>query len=266
MNRRRAILVTAVGILLLLAFGGGYLLYDFTRPVPESASHVYDYEVAIQADATLTNVTLILPVPALGTESVVGTALVEGTDGLVETPPGWTYRLVETERGRMLAISAPTIPPRIERRPVPRPISPDGPTPAPGETPSQTPRQILDAYRIDLELGAEGPIETREPVGVEPTLVPRGRVTEVACRTPVPEGTVCRQFSTRASLNYETPENTTVEVYIQYSGTNSWFDGGWTGNSFDQTVSFTATGPQQGWHEVDAYEVVGLGNYRGAPA
>lgn len=250
-----------VAVLLLGAVGVGYLLYDFTRPVPESYTHVYDYEVTIGTDATLENVTIYLPVPALDGDSPIGAAVVAGSDGLVEAPADWKYRLVDTEHGTMLAVSTATLPPRYERRPMPRPLPPGAESPTPGGTPTPTPRRVLDAYRIDVELGANDTIDTRAPVGTEPTLVPRNDAVEAECTTPVTEGAVCRRFSTRAYLAYDAPDDATVRVFVRYSGTNSWFAGGWTGNSFDQTVSFEATGPRDGWLVVAAHEQVGVGNY-----
>lgn len=268
-SRLRIALV--VGAVVLLVVGGtvGFALYQFTRPVPESYSHTAEYRASVQPNATLTNVTLYLPVPVANGSSPVGDALVVGPSAAVDAPPDWTFEVAETEYGPMLAVSLPTLEPTYRERPPPRPIDPDGGTETPGVAtpdPQVTPIRTLDDYLVRVELAFEEPIDTRSPVGSEPVLRPRFDASDAACPFPAPESTVCREFGTRMFLSYDAPATATVEVSVSYEARNEWFAGGWTGNSFRQSTRTVATGDGPGWVAVPATEAVGEGTYRGAPS
>ncbi|WP_348607085.1 hypothetical protein [Halobaculum rarum] len=272
MNRRLRVVLVVVAVVILLAAGvlaAG--VWQFTRPAPESYSHTAEYRASIQPDATLTNVTLYLPLPAENGTSSVGDALVAGSPGVVDAPANWSFEIAETEYGPMLAVSLPTLEPAYRERPPPRPIDPDGETATPGAAtptpdPQETPIRTLDDHLVRVELAFEEPIDTRSPVGSEPVLRPRFDATDAECPFPAPESTVCREFGTRMFLSYDAPADATVEVSVSYEARNDWFAGGWTGNSFRQSTRTNVTGDGPGWVAVPATEAVGEGTYRGAPS
>ncbi|GAA0205776.1 hypothetical protein [Halobaculum roseum] len=272
MNRRLRIAVAAGLVVLLvaaavLAFG----FWQFTRPVPESYSHTAEYRAYLQPDATLTDVTLYLPLPVENGSSPAGDALVSGSPGVVDAPPGWSFAVEDTAYGPMLALSFPELAPNYVERPPPRTVDPDGTTAAPGTAtptvaPGRTPIRTLDSYLVSVELAFEEPIDTRSPADSEAVLRPRLNATEVPCDELTGEEAVCRRFGTRMYLSYDAPENATVDVLVTYEGRNDWFAGGWTGNSFRQSTRVVATGDGPGWVAVDGEETTGVGTYRGAPA
>lgn len=270
MDRRLRVALVAV-VLLVVVGAVGFALYQFTRPAPESYTHTAEYRASVQPDATLTNVTLYLPLPVENGTSPVGDALVAGSSDTVDAPPGWTFEVTETEYGPMLALSVPELAPNYRERPPPRPIDPGEGTATPGAAtptpdPQETAIRTLDDYLVRVELAFADPIDTRSPVGSEPVLRPRFDATDAACPFPAPESTVCREFGTRMFLSYDAPADATVEVSVSYEARNDWFAGGWTGNGFRQSTRTVATGDGPGWVAVPATEAVGEGTYRGAPS
>ncbi|MFC7097076.1 hypothetical protein [Halobaculum marinum] len=271
MDRRlRAALAVALVVLLVAAGAVGFAFYRFVQPVPESYSHTAEYRAYVQPNATLTNVTLYLPLPVENGSSPVGDALVAGSPGVVDAPPDWSFSVVDTAAGPMLALSVPTLEPNYRERPAPRPIPDDGatdtpsaatPTPAPGTTPIRT----LDYYLVSVELAFDEPIDTRSPVDSEAVLRPRLNATDTDCPFPTGEEAACRAFGTRMFLSYEAPEDATLDVLVTYEARNDWFAGGWTGNSFRQTAGTVVRGDGPGWVAVGGEEETGVGTYRGAP-
>ncbi|WP_435061989.1 hypothetical protein [Halobaculum sp. EA56] len=273
MDRRLRVALVVVAVILLVAAGAvGFALYQFTRPVPESYTHTAEYRAYVQPDATLTNVTLYLPLPVENGSSPAGDALVAGSPGVVDAPPGWSFAVEDTAYGPMLALSFPTLEPNYRERPPPRTVdpAPGGTTAAPGTgtptlAPGRTPIRTLDYYLVGVRLAFAEPIDTRTPADSEPVLRPRLNATDVRCDELSGEDAVCRRFGTRMYLSYEAPENATVDVLVTYEGYNEWFAGGWTGNSFRQSTRVVATGDGPGWVAVEGEETTGVGTYRGAP-
>lgn len=262
----RVALVVVIAIVAVALFAVGAALYGFTRPDPASVEHVREYEAWIQTDGPLTNVTLYLPVPVADGESTVGETLVAGQPGVVDRPGNWSYAMVDTEYGPMLRVTTPRLEPRTTVRPRPRPTAdePAATTATPGTaTPPRDGRTVVEPYRIETSVSSDDPVDTRDPVGNEPTLAPRSNDRETPCSTPVPEGTVCRAFDTRLFLSYDAPADATVQVVVRHEGRNEWFAGGWTGNSFDQRVTVERRGPGPGWVVANASERTGVGNYPG---
>ena len=254
----------AAAVVVVLAVVGvaavGALVYEFTRVEPDSIEHTYTYELTIQPDERIENVTLYVPLPVENDSSPVGEALASGSV-VVDAPANWSYRVVDTEYGPMLAVEADAVSPNYETRPAPRPIPEgEGATPATAAT-TGTPVARLDAYEIRVEVPADEAVDTADPTGSEPTLRPRLDARETACSTPVTDDAVCRSFDSRLRLSYDAPPEATTRVSLRYEGSNTWFAGGWTGNYFRQTLSATATGAGDGWVAVRVDEEVGVGNY-----
>jgi hypothetical protein len=258
-SRTRTVLLALAVVALVGVLALGAVLYGFTRPDPGSLEHTYRYELAVEPAADLSNVTLYVPVPVENGSSPVAAAVVDGTPAAsVAGDPGWTASVVDTEYGPMLALSTPDLPARYVRRPPPQPIPED-----PGVTPppTATPRSQLDAYRVVVELPAEGVVDTETPLESEPTLQPRIDAAETDCPTPVTDRAVCRSFETRAYLSYDAPADAETTVVVSYEGRNTWFAGGWTGNEFSQRTSVVAAGPGEGWVAMPVEETTGLGRY-----
>jgi len=253
----RLALVGALVVVLVVAGGVAVLLFQFTQVQPGSVEHAYRYELTLQPDATLTNVTVYVPLPVADGSSPVGAAVVSDSP-LAELPANWTTRVVQTDSGPMLAVEVDRLPPRYVTRPQPQPL-PTGETPV---TPTPGPTvTVLDAYHLTVELPANRTIDTRTPLGSEPTLQPREDARTVTCTGGVTGETTCAQFETRLFATFDAPANATTSLSVSYEGRNTWFAGGWTGNSFEQRFYAELAGPSQGWVVVPVDERVGFGNY-----
>lgn len=257
MRRALRYVLVAVLVVAVVAVGAfAALLYDFTRVEPDSVEYTYRYEVAVQPDQRLDDVTLYVPLPVENASSPVGEAI--AANATVEGSGAWTTHVADTQYGPMLAIEAATLPPRYETRPAPQPLPEDETTvtPTPGENVT-----VLRAYELAVELPADAPIDTRSPVGVEPTFKPRTSATEVDCTVAATDATVCREVGSRLYAGFDAPENATTTVLVRYEGWNTWFAGGWTGNSFEQQFHVAVEGPADGWQAVTVAERVGFGRY-----
>jgi hypothetical protein len=258
-SRTRSILLALAVVALVGGLALGAVLYGFTRPQPESLEHAYEYELVVEPDADLSNVTLYLPVPVENGSSPVADAVAGDASAVrVEGDPGWDASVVDTEYGPMLALSVADLPARYVERPPPQPMPDDSDATPP---PAGTPTTRLSAYRLVVELPAVDAVDTETPLDSEPTLRPRLDATETDCDRPTPDRAVCRTFETRTYLSYDAPADARTTVIVRYEGRNTWFAGGWTGNQFDQRTSVVATGPGEGWVAVPVAETTSLGRY-----
>lgn len=269
MDRRLRVLVVvlaAVGLVVAGAFG--FAVYQFLRPQPESYTHTYEYRAYVQPNATLTNVTLYLPLPVENGTSTAGEALANRSAAATDAPPDWEFSVEHTTYGPMLAVSLDELEPADYTRPPPRPVTPGGGTAAPGTgtpTGTGTPVSTLDYYLVEVGWASDDPVDTRDPVGNEPVLSPRLNATTVDCDELDDPDATCRRFGSRAFLSYDAPANATMDVLVTYEGRNEWFAGGWTGNYFRESTGTVVRGDGPGWVAVTGEETTGVGTYRGAP-
>ena len=112
---RTANALLAVGLALVVVLAvGGWIVWQASNPAPGSVTHEYEYRVSVDPSATLSNVTLYLPLPVENGTSVVGARL-ENATGPVQT------HVAETPRGPMLAVTAAELPTKYRTQSVPRP-------------------------------------------------------------------------------------------------------------------------------------------------
>jgi hypothetical protein len=240
----------AVLVVFALVVGGLSLLGQ--QRIEQTTQSTYEYQVTISADRTLENATFYVPVPQTNGESTLGERFVQDVQysrdvpaiegyNPAPAPVNFTYELVETEHGRMLAISADRIEvSRVYYREVEN------------ETMGWRERIALEEYdptdptmgvrhdgsfTFSVTLVANESIETADPFGTEPLLDPQYNRTEVECTFGISETHRCFDYESRVYASYETDANTTVYVSAELSGRNEWFSGGWTGNSPRPSVS-----------------------------
>ena len=273
----RTVGVVTVSVLVVsaLVLGGLFLLGQ--GRIEQNAQHTYEYQVTLSTNRTLENATFYVPVPESGGESELGERFVqdvrysrsvpaiEGYDP-DPVPVDFTYELVETEHGRMLAISADRIEvSRVYYRMVFN------------ETmgwAERIPREEYDPTDPDMGVQHDGDfsftvtvvanesIETADPFGTEPLLGPQYDRTEVDCQFGVSETHRCFEYDSRVYASYGAEPNTTVYVYAELAGRNEWFSGGWTGNEYRQRIGAELLGPGTGWYLVEGDLEVGNGRYR----
>lgn len=237
---------------------------SFFTPNPDSYTSTYDYSMGVDVGATLTDVTIRVPVPQRG-----GTAAVNATavapNGSVEGV--FDARLVETEYGPMLELTAETI--SVEPRYY-RFIEEDGAgrreeISESEYDPSNPNHQKVDRRSVGatVTLAAEYPLETRTPVGTEPTFYADDAVTRglAECSFPYADETACFAYDAPVYLSYNTSADGHVAASVSFTGSNEWFTGGWTGNSYYERVQFNVTGARDGWVTADGYTETGRGRY-----
>jgi len=272
----RPVAVGAVAV--LLVFGlvvGGLSLLGQQRQAATTES-TYQYEVTIAADETLENATFYVPVPTENGTSRLGERFVEdvrydrytpavrGYDSEPE-PVNFSYELVETERGRMVAITADRIEvTKVYYREVenetmgwyeqipPEEYDPDNPDMGVRNDGS---------FTFSVTLVADEPIDTADPFDGEPLLAPQTDRTEVDCFTGGSATHRCFEYEGRVYADYETSEEATVYISTQLDGRNEWFSGGWTGNEYREWSRVELRGPQSGWILTDGELEIGSGTY-----
>ncbi|GGL26673.1 hypothetical protein GCM10009037_07920 [Halarchaeum grantii] len=266
--RRTVVAVVAVALVVFAAVVGGavVLFWNFTQPVEESYTHEYEYRASVTPNATLTNATLYLPVPAEANETRVGAAVVDPgsvPNASVTRDANLSYAVVDTSAGPMLAVTAARIPAKTRTVSDPTPLpTGDGPTTTADPAPVPGNHSVTDPYTVVVTLRTNHTIDTRSPVGDEPVLVPRRNAVEVSCDDPGAGDATCRHVESAVYADYDAPANASVEVFVSFTGSNWWFAGGWTGNEYHQYGSVELTGSHDGWTAVNVTERVGFGTYR----
>jgi hypothetical protein len=269
----RELLLTLLVACLALTAGCSFFATN-----PESLSSSYEYSVGIDADETLQNVTLRVPLPLLDddlavTESEIapnGTLEVDFDSSTMGTDRTATERfeasVVDTEHGPMLELTADRF--TVETRYF-RYVEEDGLGRQEEISESEYEPDNPDHAKRDqrtvsatLTLDATYPIETRDPVGASPTLYGDGVTRELTeCRAPYRDETACFGYDAPVYLSYETADDAQVDATTSFYGSNEWFTGGWTGNNYRDRVRVSATGPRNDWATAEGYTETGVGNY-----
>jgi hypothetical protein len=271
--------VAAGSVAVLLVFGlvvGGLSVVGEQRRA-ETTESTYQYEVTISADETLENATFYVPVPIETGTSRLGDRFVEDVQydrytpavrgyDRDPTPVDFSYELVDTARGRMLAITADRIDvTTVYYRAV------ENETmgwyeqiPAEEYEPDDPDMGVQNdgSFTFTVTLVADDPIDTADPFDDEPLLAPGADRTEVDCFTGTSTTHRCFEYDGQMYADYETGAETTVYVSAQLDGRNEWFSGGWTGNEYREWSRVELRGPQSGWVLTDGELEIGSGNYR----
>lgn len=187
----------------------------------------FGYSVNVNPTDPITNVTLYVPAPVLDDEVVVADRL---DDGLV--PEEWSLAITETDRAPMLAVTADEI-----------------------QTRNRT-------YSVDIQWTVDEEIDTRHALENEPTLRPKDDVEQVDCDFPHPDSwddrLRCYSYVGSLFADFE-PAGTDVSISTAFFGANSWHNGGWRGNDYDDSVHGHVDGT--GWTDARGSFREGSGTY-----
>lgn len=245
--------------------------------IDETTESTYDYDVSLSANQTIQNATFMVPVPVSNDTSALGelfvsevrydrhSPAVQGYEPASE-PVAFSYELVETEQGLMLAISTE----RIEVTSVyyrivenetmgwheridPDEYDPDDPTMG---------VQDDGSFTFSVSLATDRTIDTADPFGSEPLLTTTDELREIDCWGPASETERCYEYDSYGYASYEAADETVVYVRTGLEGRNEWFSGGWSGNNYREYASIELAGPQAGWFVTTGTLDVGSGNYR----
>lgn len=237
---------------------------SFLGPNPDSYTSTYEYTVGIDADTTIRNATVRLPLPSVDGATVLNRSVV-APDGTVDG--AFDATVVETDYGPMVELTTDEL--EVETRYY-RIVESDGQGRREEISRSEYDPSNPDHQRVPFRtvtttvaVRADYPVETRAPVGTEPTLYAAGTITRSAtdCRLPSRSASVCYAYDGPIYLEYDGPANATVAGIVTIGGYNEWFTGGWTGNEYTDRVQFRATGPQDGWVTAEGYTETGQGTY-----
>jgi hypothetical protein len=237
----------------------------------------YNLRVTLSADETLENATFYVPVPTEDGESRLGEQFVQdvrydrsapamrGYDS-EPVPVNFTYELVGTGHGRMLAISADRIEvTEVYYREVENETMGWRERVSPEEYDPSNPEMGVQndgGFTFSVTLVADEWIDTADPFDDEPLLDPGADRTEADCFGGSSGTQHCYEYDGQMYAEYDTAEVTTVYVSAELTGRNEWFSGGWTGNEYHEWSRTELLGPQSGWVLSEGELEVGSGNYR----
>lgn len=254
--RRIALVVSLAVVIVLAVLAGGLWLYSqqLYRTSYESS---YTYEFTLDANESLENVTLYVPVPAGAGEPDLGAVLVEEGNA---AGPDFSYRVVDTERGPMLRVTADrvAVTPRYYEF-----VEKDGrgervEISASEYDPSNpNMRKVAsEGTRVTVTVPVEASVETAAPWGVEPLFHPRSDRRPTGCDFPAPDWLRCYDYDSTVYASYEANDTARVNVVTSVEGQNAWWVFGWSSDSYRDSVSAELHGPQDGWSNVTGTLVV----------
>lgn len=271
-SSKRLLVLAVVGLVVLAPLAAfAFLLF----PPDFAYSHYssYSYTTSVSTNATVENVTLLLPFPqGEDVEADLSSNLwLYDDDGNQLTD--WDAAVVETPRGPMLRLHADRLVGEdryvlwtyaengsvVDRREISRDEIPE----------DMTDRELVadpTTYSVSWQVTVDHDIETRDPLANGTFLAPIADATAVDCRGPWSETDNCARFASPVSATYETDGPTTVTVgEIRFEGWNEW--GFWLSNSFNTfeatTAAATYTDGRQKWTVVDGQLHAGMGRYDG---
>jgi hypothetical protein len=255
----RTALSTVLVAILVLTAGCSFL-----APNPDSYTSTHRYSVGIDADTTLENVTIRLPVPQQDGAATYDVSVLT-PNGTVEG--AFDAAIVETDRGPMLELTTDAF--SVETRYY-RFVESDGlgqreEISEAEYDPSNPDHQRIEQRTVGVTVSRDVtyPIETRTPAGESPMFYAGDAVTRDLsdCPFPYEDPVACFAYDAPAYLSYDAPTDTNVSGSVRFEGSNEWFAGGWTGNSYSDRVAFDATGPQDGWVSGQGQTETGIGTY-----
>ncbi|MFA9426389.1 hypothetical protein [Natronorubrum sp. A-ect3] len=261
MRDKRTLGIILVGLVVVAALVVGGLALFSDSLAEDSYTSEYSYDVEVSTNGTLTNATILVPVPVADGEVSVAGALEDGD--YYAQPEAFSSRLVETDRGPMLEVTVDefVVEPEYYRFVEEGDLGRTERITAEEYDPDDPEMFVRDReqYELHLRLESDKPIETRDPVGTEPVLEPRADVTETTCL----DGTDrCLEYASVVYAEYDANPSTEVSIRVTHRGENSWWVGGWNSNRYTDELTVDLTGPQADWIVVSGGLEAEQGSYR----
>ena len=239
-------------ILVIVVISAALVYYESNRIRQESMAHSYRYTVQIESTGPVHNPVIIVPIGSVNGPSLIVDAIESGQ--MTGVPDDWNLTVIPTLDGIFLKISAPRI---IASTPV-TPLAADEESDQ-TDVPVNRPTPVVLGVRVD----SESAVETISPEGTEPVLGPRTSTTQVPCTSPHPDNmpVTCYTYTVPVYADFGASNHTRLSIQIEMEGENTWWLGGWSGNSYHDRVHFTVIGPFSGWTTGEGTSVYGLGRY-----
>ena len=240
-------IIIIAGLILFLYIQGG-LSGD------TSVMSAYDFRITLDTDSKLENLTFYTPLPLLRNESKLGEQAIIQT---MENSEGWNLSMIETEHGTMLKFTAIELVPELNQM-VELDPSDDSPT---GVVHSFTRGTI----EVSVSMVPDNIIDTRNATDNEPILFPKYNMRLSDYDSPYPSSWTppkTQRYESFIYADYNTASpDANVEICVTLEGRNDWWAGGWTGNSYRDSICTTVTGEKHGWIPVTGELVEGEGRY-----
>ncbi len=241
--RPRTILILA--ILLLVVAGLAGTSWWFDQATRRSERHDYSYTIDLSYSTTIENVTLLLPVPELDDSPRLIAPILNGT--AYGVPQDWNVTVVRENGTFMLAIRSDRMVPDYHGTPVA--IEPGASslpaTLVPGREYSPD-RPVLMPVTIAVMETGTSEIDTRHPLGHEPLFFPRGNFTPGTCDMPACGGPVYDHL-VPVYVSYTSDQPAPLSLRVSVGGSNSVWRGGWTSDTYSDTVTVEVTVGARGW-------------------
>lgn len=245
--RRVALAVGLVLVVLVAVVAGGLWLYSGYLYRTSYGSQ-YSYDVVLNTNETLENVSIYLPLPVADGKPDLGAAMVaEGAD-----EANFSLAVVDTEYGPMLRVSTDrlVVTPRYyefveDANGTGRRVEIDE-----SEYDPADPNMMRDANAgtlLTVYVPANESLATDDPWGVEPMLSPRADPRPADCGFPHGDWLACYEYDTRVYATYETGSTARVDLGTRVEGWNEWWVFGWNYDTYRDAVDVTLYGPQDGW-------------------
>lgn len=258
-RRTIGIAILAVALVAVLLAGGLFVLGESFYE--DSYSSEYSYDVRMTTNGTLSNATILVPVPVQDGEVTVTGPIDDGD--YYSQPEAFSNRIVETDRGPMLEVSVDefVVEPEYYRFVEDGDVGRTERITADEYDPDDPDTFVRDrqSYELTLRIESDESIETRDPIGTEPVLEPRVDATETTCLDGAER---CYEYAGLVYAEYDAEPSTEVSIRVSHGGENSWWVGGWSGNWYGDEVRIDLVGPQADWMSASGELEAGRGSYR----
>jgi len=261
-------------VLILLMLGLRYMENQNEEMYNDSLMSNYEYDIIIESNSTLQNVTLYLPVPVLENESAIGLEIVNGD--YYNKPSNWNLSLEDTEYGLMLKIETAEIKPIYHPLPVAVPEPEPGSEDIEDEIPEE--EQIVESYEyseetpvlvsVDFRTSVEADhlVNTRFPIGNESVFLPKHNLRKSEGDSTVPRSEHLNpeyfDYESLVYARYDASNDADVQIFVELNGRNDWWIYGWQYNEYIDRIFIQLTGPQAGWVPAEGKLTTGDGIYK----
>jgi hypothetical protein len=244
-------------VILVVVAAGVYFLWD--QSCRASERYDYTYEIGLSYNATIENVTLLVPVPELDGTPVLAGALVNGTGYGV--PADWNLSIADVNGTHMLAIRAARMVPGYHAYPIP--VEPGASllsaTPQTAtEYSAGTP--VLMPVNLAVMIPGNRTIDTRDPLGHEPVFNPEGEFIPADRTTTAYQGAAFLH-PVPVYIRYTSDRPADIGIHVSIEGVNSMWRGGWLSNVYRDRVVIELNNGVQGWVEGEGTLTTGNGVY-----
>lgn len=270
-------------IIIFFIFLGASLLYYHTEQLyHQNFKSIYEYDITLNTNSELKNVTIYFPLPVYENESVSGNELVSRN---LQEENGWNLSVVDTENGKMLALRAKSFVPELRSFPVAISDTSDETNGTEsvessepmdriqGEEIPKTENRVNSSESVQWgiplefrgEVASDSEINTKLPLGNEPVLNPAYNLSLSKYDLPYAENReppIVYKYDSLIYADYETSPEAQVSLTVHFSGRNEWWIYGWNWNQYYEYIYADLSGPQQGWMPVKGKITMGDGNYR----